>query len=147
MSYAVAENGASLAGLTNTVDSVGNTALIAGAGYTTLNLAPNYPVSNPGSYSVPVTYSGDSSFSPSSATANFTVSKLIPSGSFTAPFSYIASDASPAHGSDGRRGSTARRPPLDRRPPRQVAQRLRTRHREIERRNDGALFRVEIATT
>ena len=93
MTLSVAKNGTALTPYTGTVDSVGDVNLIAGAAYTSLYLAPNYPSLTPGAYTVGINYSGDASFNTSNATVSFTVSQLTPTGTFSSSSSYINSAA------------------------------------------------------
>ena len=94
MTYAVTYNGSPLSGLTLPLDGAGNTALIAGATYSSIFVAANYPVLSPGSYSINVAYSGDASFNPSNATQNFTVTPLTTTGSLNISSLNINSGAS-----------------------------------------------------
>jgi hypothetical protein len=94
MTFSVAQNGMALAGVTNTVDASGSAALVAGASYTSLYLAPNYPTLNPGTYVVTLAYSGDASFGASTASSAFTVAKVTPAGTYSESSTYINSGQS-----------------------------------------------------
>ncbi len=85
VTYTVTQNGAALASLTTNVDTYGSTYLIAGTGFTNFYLKANYAALSPGSYVVTAKYSGDTNFATSSTSTAFTVTKLAPGGTFTAP--------------------------------------------------------------
>lgn len=94
LAFAISQNGTTLAPYTGTLDASGNAALIAGAGYSSLYIAPNYPALAPGSYTVTASYAGDSSFNASTGTSNFTVTKYTSTGTLTSSSAYITSGTS-----------------------------------------------------
>ncbi len=94
LSFAISQNGSNLTPYTGTLDSSGVAALVAGAGYSSLYVAPNYPVLPVGSYTVTATYSGDSSFAANTGTTSFTITKYTSTGTLTSSSAYISSGSS-----------------------------------------------------
>ena len=92
--FSVTQNTTPLPGLTGTLDSNSSSALIAGAGYPGILVAPNYQSLTPGAYTVTAAYSGDSSFNPSTASTIFTIAKINPVGTLTSSSAYITSGSS-----------------------------------------------------
>jgi hypothetical protein len=93
LTFAINRSGTTLTPFTGKLDSSGNAALVAGAGYSSLYVAPNYPVLAPGSYVVTGTYSGDSSFKTSSNSTAFTITQYNPTVTLTSSAAYITSGA------------------------------------------------------
>jgi hypothetical protein len=91
LTFAVNDNGTNLSPYTGTLDSDSTAALVAGAGYSSIYLAPNYPVLVPGSYTVTATYNGDASFKTSSNSTSFTITKYTPTVSLTTSSADITS--------------------------------------------------------
>lgn len=73
VTYTVLRNGSPLSSLTTSLDTYGTSYLLSGPPYPAFFLAPNYATLPGGAYSITASYAGDSSFSSSSATLNFTV--------------------------------------------------------------------------
>ena len=94
ITYSIAQNGTALAGLTTKLDGYGDANLIAGAGYTSIYLAPNYPTLNPGVYVVTASYSGDASFNASTSTTTFTIAKVTATSTLTSSAANVTSGAS-----------------------------------------------------
>ncbi len=93
LTFAINNSGTTLSPYVATLDSTGTAALVAGAGYSSLLIAPNYPVLPAGSYTVTGTYSGDASFATGTGTSTFTITKYTPTATFTSSSAYIASGA------------------------------------------------------
>ncbi len=89
--FSVSQGATALPGLTGTLDSNSSAALIAGAGYPGILIAPNYPALSPGTYAVTAAYSGDSSFGASTATTSIVIAKATPVGTLTSSSSFINS--------------------------------------------------------
>ena len=92
LTYAIVNNGTALTPFTGTLDSTGTAALVAGAGYSSLYIAPNYPVLPAGSYVVTGTYNGDSSFTSSSNSTSFTIAKSTPTVSLSSSAAYVTNN-------------------------------------------------------
>ena len=89
LTFAISQNGTALAPFVTKLDSTGTGALVAGAGYSSLYIAPNYPALNPGSYVVTATYGGDTSFAGSTNSISFTVTQQTPAVSISSSSAYI----------------------------------------------------------
>jgi hypothetical protein len=74
-----------------TLDASANASLIAGGTYTSLLVASNYPTLPAGTYSIMASYSGDNSFTASSATNNLTVTRQASTGTLTLSSTNITS--------------------------------------------------------
>lgn len=79
--------------LTVTLDGTGTGALVAGAGYSSLYVAPNYPALTPGNYTLTATYAGDASFNSSTGTATFTIAQQTPTVTLSSSATSIAPGA------------------------------------------------------
>lgn len=76
VTYALSRNGTALPTLTTMLDGIGNTYFYSGASIAPYYLKSNYGALAPGAYTLTATYAGDSTFSGSTSTNNFTVSPL-----------------------------------------------------------------------
>ncbi len=85
VTFALTQNGAALASLTTTLDPTGNTFLLAAQSFVSFYLKANYTALSPGAYVVTATYSGDTTFTGSTTTTNFTIAQLTPTVTFTGP--------------------------------------------------------------
>ena len=94
VTFSGTRNGVAITPLTVTLDGTGTGAMVAGAGYSSLLVAQNYPVLALGSYVITATYSGDVSFAASSSPVSFTVGQATPTVSISSSSAYITSGAS-----------------------------------------------------
>ncbi len=89
LTFAISKSGTALTPLTGTLDSLSTAALVAGAGYSSLYIAPNYPVLPAGNYVVTGTYSGDSSFTSSSSSTAFAITRSAQPVSISSSAAYV----------------------------------------------------------
>ncbi len=89
LTFAPVDNSVALTPFAATLDSSSNAALVAGAGYSSLLLAPNYPALSAGSYTVVGTYSGDASFSTSNNSISFTIVPNTPAVSISSSAAFV----------------------------------------------------------
>ena len=91
VAYTVTDNGLTLPGISNKLDTYGTTYLLAGPSFANFYLVADYPTLSPGSYVVKAAYAGDTSFTASTATASFTVLPATPAVTFSAATAQIQS--------------------------------------------------------
>ena len=91
--YTVSGNGIALPALTTRLDTYGTTYLLSGPPISAFYLVPNYATLSPGAYTVTAAYAGDTSFTASTSTIAFTVTKATPTVSFTTGTAQITSGA------------------------------------------------------
>ena len=89
--YTVAQNGVTLPALTTKLDTYGTTYLLSGPPISAYYLVPNYATLSPGAYTVTAAYSGDTSFTASTSSTAFTVTKATPTVSYTTSTAQIKS--------------------------------------------------------
>ena len=91
--FTIKQNGSGITPYLGVLDGSGTAALVAGAGYSSLYIAPNYPALTPGSYVVTASYNGDVSFAPSMSTYSFVVTQQTPAVTLTSSSAFITTGA------------------------------------------------------
>ena len=89
VTYTVTDNGLTLPGLSNKLDTHGTTYLLSGPSFSNFYLVADYPTLSPGSYVVKAAYPGDTSFLASTTTTSFTVAQATPAVTFSAATAQI----------------------------------------------------------